>query len=164
MMTMKWSFYWRKNASMTLDFFDKHYYFWLPLSQRSTSMYPCPSICTSIRTPVITKVNIHMTSTSQYNMLLRFERKYFAIYEHDMFTVNIYFFIRISRVLCFFKHFLWFKLYKSDQFQFFIWVFFQSGNDSNVNLYYTIRFPLLYFSNVIYVFFVKIKMVLSGLF
>ena len=107
-----------------------------------------------ICTPVITKVNIHMTSTSQYNMLLRFERKYFAIYEHDMFTVNIYFFIRISRVLCFFKHFLWFKLYKSDQFQFFIWVFFQSGNDSNVNLYYTIRFPLLYFSNVIYVFFI----------
>jgi hypothetical protein len=37
------------NAPMTLDFFDKHYYFWLPLSQRSTSMYPCPSICTSIR-------------------------------------------------------------------------------------------------------------------
>jgi hypothetical protein len=41
-----------------------------------------------------------------YNMLLRFEgRKNSAIYEHDMFTVNIYFFMRISRVLCFFKLF-----------------------------------------------------------
>jgi hypothetical protein len=53
-------------------------------------------------------------------MLLRFEKKYSAIYEHDMFTVNIYFFMRISRVLCFFKHFYDFKLYKSDQFQFII--------------------------------------------
>ena len=40
-----------------------------------------------------------------YNMLLRFEKKNSAIYEHDMFTVNIYFFMRISCVLCFFKHF-----------------------------------------------------------
>jgi hypothetical protein len=56
-----------------------------------------------------------------YNIVLRFEKKkYSAIYEHDVFTVNIYFFMRISRVLCFFKHFLWFKLYKSDQFQFII--------------------------------------------
>jgi hypothetical protein len=31
-------------------------------------------------------------------MLLRFEKKYLAIYEHDMFTVNIYFFMRISCV------------------------------------------------------------------
>ena len=60
-----------------------------------------------------------------YNMLLRFEgRKNSAIYEHDMFTVNIYFFMRISRVLCFFKHFLRIKLYKSDQFQFIISDFF----------------------------------------
>jgi hypothetical protein len=60
-----------------------------------------------------------------YNKLLRFEeKKYSAIYEHDIFTVNIYFFLKISRVLCFFKHFLWFKLYKSDQFQFIISDFF----------------------------------------
>jgi hypothetical protein len=59
-----------------------------------------------------------------YNMLLRFEKKYSAIYEHNVFTVNIYFFMRISRVLCFFKHFLWFNLYKSDQFQFIISDFF----------------------------------------
>jgi hypothetical protein len=57
---------------MTLDFFDKHYYFWL-------------KIFCHIRTRCLP-----------------------------------YFFIRISRVLCFFKHFLWFKLYKSDQFQFII--------------------------------------------
>ena len=58
-------------------------------------------------------------------MLLRFEKKNnSAIYEHNVFTVNIYFFMRISRVLCFFKHFLWFKLYKSDQFQFIISDFF----------------------------------------
>jgi hypothetical protein len=52
---------------------------------------------------------------------LRFEAKIFChIRTRSMFTVNIYFFMRISRVLCFFKHFLWFKLYKSDQFQFII--------------------------------------------
>jgi hypothetical protein len=57
------------------------------------------------------------------------KKKYFAIYEHDVFTVNIYFFMRISRVLCFFKHFLWFKLYKSDQFPFIISDFIDDDNE-----------------------------------
>jgi len=41
-----------------------------------------------------------------YDMLLRFEKKYSAKNEHDMFTVNIYFFMRISRVLCFLNTFM----------------------------------------------------------
>jgi hypothetical protein len=90
-----------------------------------------------------------------YNMLLRFEKIYSAIYEHDMFTVNIYFFLRISRVLCFFKHFYGLNCIKvinfSSSYQIFS-VGTKQSNDSNVNLYYTIRFPF-FFSLTLFLFY-----------
>jgi hypothetical protein len=102
---VNWWWQWSKasteeyNAPMILDFFDKHYYFWLPLSQRSTSMYPCPSICTRISghnnatfkksyiLPFLTLFFLFFSELYSfsffcfwvlmymYNMLLRFEKK-----------------------------------------------------------------------------------------
>ena len=69
-----------------------------------------------------------------------------------MLTVNIYFFMRISRVLCFFKHFYGLNCIKVIDFSSLYQICSvgtKQGNDSNVNLYYTIRFPLFFFIFVI---------------
>jgi hypothetical protein len=73
-----------------------------------------------------------------HDMLSRFEKQYSAIYEHDMFTVNIYFFMRISRVLCFFKHFYGLNCIKVINFSSLYQIFSlgpKQGNDSKVNFY-----------------------------
>jgi len=102
-----------------------------------------------------------------YNMLLRFEKKKSAIYEHDMFTVNIYFIMRISRVLCFLNTFMILNCIKVINFSSFFFRFFsvgtKQGNDSNVNLYHTIRFPYIHFTNVISFFIFMIKSCMRGI-
>ena len=72
-----------------------------------------------------------------------------------MLTVNIYFFMRISRVLCFFKHFYGLNCIKVIDFSSLYQICSvgtKQGNDSNVNLYYTIRFPY-FISLTLFIFF-----------
>jgi hypothetical protein len=81
---------------------------------------------------------------------------YSAIYEHNMLTVNIYFFMRISRVLCFFKHFYGLNCIKVIDFSSLYQIFSvgtKQGNDSNVKFYYTIRFPY-FISLTLFIFFI----------
>jgi hypothetical protein len=59
-----------------------------------------------------------------YNMLLRFEKKIFC-HIRTRYAYRKYIFLYENKSCSFFfKHFLWFKLYKSDQFQFIISDFF----------------------------------------
>jgi hypothetical protein len=67
---------------------------------------------------------------------------------------------RISRVLCFFNTFMILNCIKeikfSSLFQGFFSVGTKQGNDSNVNLYYTIRFPyFISLTLLIFIFIIK---------
>ena len=55
-----------------------------------------------------------------YNMLLRFEKKIFCHIQTRYVYRKYIFLYENKSCSLFFKHFLWFKLYKSDQFQFII--------------------------------------------